>query len=61
MKEANEVVRLALERGVMFGISKYGALGNVIKIKPPLVISDEEVERVLSVFEECIAEVQRDG
>ncbi len=61
MKEANEVVRLGLERGVMFGISKYGGLGNAIKIKPPLVISDEEVERVLSVFEECIAKVQRYG
>jgi len=45
----------------MFGISKYRGLGNVIKIKPPLVISDEEVERVLSVFEGCIAEVQRHG
>jgi len=45
----------------MFGISKYRELGNVIKIKPPLVISDEEVERVLSVFEECIAKVQRYG
>jgi len=27
----------------------------------PVVISDAEVERVLSVFEECIAEVQRHG
>ncbi len=61
VKEANELVKLGLERGVMFGISKYGGLGNVIKIKPPLVISDEEVERVLSVFEGCIAEVQRHG
>jgi 4-aminobutyrate aminotransferase/4-aminobutyrate aminotransferase/(S)-3-amino-2-methylpropionate transaminase len=59
VKEANEVVRLGLERGIMFGISKYGGLGNVLKIKPPLVINDEEVEKVLSVFEECIVEVQR--
>jgi 4-aminobutyrate aminotransferase-like enzyme len=28
---------------------------NVIKIKPPLVISDEQVERVLDVFEEITA------
>ena len=61
VKEASEVVRLGLKRGVMFGISKYGGLGNVVKIKPPLVISDEEVETVLSVFEQCIAEVQRHG
>jgi 4-aminobutyrate aminotransferase-like enzyme len=59
VKEANRMVRLGLEEGVMLGISKYRGLGNVIKIKPPLVISDEEVEKVLSVFEECIKEVQK--
>jgi len=61
IEEANQVVELGLQRGVMFGISKYRGLGNVVKIKPPLVISDEEVESVLSVFEECIEEVQGDG
>ena len=58
VKEANEVVQLGLEKGIMFGISKYGGLGNVLKIKPPLVITDEEVERVLSVLEECLSAVE---
>ncbi|MBE0479297.1 aminotransferase class III-fold pyridoxal phosphate-dependent enzyme, partial [Candidatus Aerophobetes bacterium] len=59
VNEANQVVKLGLDRGIMFGISKYAGLGNVVKIKPPLVISDAEVEKVLSVFEECIEKVQR--
>ena len=58
VKEANEVVQLGLEKGIMFGISKYGGLGNVVKIKPPLVITDQEVERVLSVLEDCLITVE---
>lgn len=48
------MVDLGLEKEVMFRISKYGELGNVVKIKPPLIISDEEVETTLSLFEEYI-------
>jgi len=59
VKEANELVKMSLERGVMFGISKYAGLGNVVKIKPPLVITDEEVEKVLSVFKECVEKIQK--
>ncbi len=42
----------ALKKGVIFGVSKFLGLGNVIKIKPPLVINEEEVEKVLQVFED---------
>jgi 4-aminobutyrate aminotransferase-like enzyme len=37
---------------VILGESKYLKLGNVVKIKPPLVISESQVEQVLGVFEE---------
>ena len=43
-----------IRRGVIFGEAKYSKLGNVVKIKPPLVISEAQVERVLQVFEEIV-------
>jgi 4-aminobutyrate aminotransferase-like enzyme len=46
-----------MKRGVIFGESKYLGLGNVVKIKPPLVISDIQVERVLEVAEEILEEL----
>ena len=57
IEEAHRVVNLGMERGVMFGITKYARMGNTLKIKPPLVITDDEVEKALSVFEECISQV----
>jgi len=42
---------LGLRRGILFGISGVGEeLGNVIKIKPPLCIDEEEAKRVLEIF-----------
>jgi 4-aminobutyrate aminotransferase-like enzyme len=29
-------------------------MGNVVKIKPPLVISDAQAEKVMQVFEEIV-------
>ncbi len=43
-----------LQRGVLFGHSKYGGVGNVVKIKPPLVISEAQAEKVMQVFEEIV-------
>jgi len=54
VEETNRILEMGLEKGILFGTSLYGGKGNVIKIKPPLVITHEEVERVLSVFEECV-------
>jgi 4-aminobutyrate aminotransferase-like enzyme len=51
-EEAHEFVNEGLKRGVIFGESKYLKLGNVVKIKPPMVISESQVEQVLGVFEE---------
>ena len=34
--------------------AKYSGMGNVVKIKPPLVISEAEAERVMEVFEEVV-------
>jgi len=47
---ANRIVEEAIEDGVIFGHSKFKGLGNVIKIKPPLVITEAQADRVLEVF-----------
>ena len=46
-----------LKRGIIFGELKYLKLGNVVKIKPPLVISELQVEQVLGVVEEIIQQL----
>jgi 4-aminobutyrate aminotransferase-like enzyme len=56
-EETGRFVKEGLKRGVIFGESKYLGLGNVVKIKPPLVISESEVTRTLEVFEEILREL----
>lgn len=56
-EEAAKLVQEAQKQGVCLGLSLYAGLGNVVKIKPPAVITDEQVDRVLQVFEECLREV----
>jgi len=51
-EETYRFVEEGFKRGVQFGHSKYGGVGNVVKIKPPLVITEAEAERVMEVFEE---------
>jgi 4-aminobutyrate aminotransferase-like enzyme len=50
--EAHQFIAEGLKRGVVFGEAKYKKLGNIVKIKPPIVITDAQVEHVLDVFEE---------
>ena len=57
--EAYRFVEEAFKRGVQFGHSKYGGIGNVVKIKPPLVITEAEAERVMQVFEEVTVLLSR--
>ena len=56
-EEATQFIEEGLKRGVIFGESKYLGLGNIVKIKPPLVISETQAERVLDVFEEILEAV----
>jgi 4-aminobutyrate aminotransferase-like enzyme len=43
-------IREGLKRGAIFGESKYLGLGNIVKIKPPLVITENQVVKVLEIF-----------
>jgi 4-aminobutyrate aminotransferase-like enzyme len=56
-EESYRFEKEALKYGVLFGTAKYLGMGNVVKIKPPLVISDAQVERVVEVFEEVTQKI----
>jgi 4-aminobutyrate aminotransferase-like enzyme len=51
------VYRGALERGVILGTTKYAGLGNVVKLKPPLCITREEMDYALNVFNDVLTEI----
>ena len=51
-EESYRFVEEAFKRGVQFGHAKYAGMGNVVKIKPPLVITETEAERVMEDFEQ---------
>jgi 4-aminobutyrate aminotransferase-like enzyme len=48
------IVKDAVNEGVLFGESKFKGLGNVLKIKPPLVISESQADRVVGVLEKLL-------
>jgi len=56
-EETTRFVMEGIKRGVIFGESKYLGLGNIVKIKPPLVITEEQVYRTLEVFEDIVREL----
>lgn len=53
-----EVYRLGVQRGVLFGESRYAGLGNVIKIKPPLDIEEQQLGRALDVLDEVLGFIE---
>lgn len=55
--ETARFVTESMTEGVLFGSSRYLGLGNVVKIKPPVVISDAQVEKVLEVFEKILGKI----
>jgi 4-aminobutyrate aminotransferase-like enzyme len=57
-EEAHRFVKEGLARGVIFGEAKYAGLGNIVKIKPPLVITESQLDRALDVFEEVVQVVR---
>jgi 4-aminobutyrate aminotransferase/4-aminobutyrate aminotransferase/(S)-3-amino-2-methylpropionate transaminase len=56
--ESHEVFLRAQERGVIFGEARYGGLGNLIKVKPPLDISRDQLSEALDVLDEVLGEVE---
>lgn len=60
-QETQDFVGEALKRGILLGASRYAGLGNVVKIKPPLVITSEQIDRTLEVFEEVLKVISNAG
>ncbi len=54
-KMARELVLRCADKGLLIGI--VGIYGNVIRVGPPLVITDEEIEESLSIMEEALMEL----
>jgi len=51
--EAAAVKRHCRERGVLIGVG--GTFGNVVRIQPPLVIGEADLDRAVGVVEEAVA------
>ncbi|MEN6596062.1 MAG: aspartate aminotransferase family protein [Clostridiaceae bacterium] len=49
----------AFKRGVIVGGSKYAGLGNVVKLKPPAVITYKELDTVLDLYDELFTEIDK--
>ena len=60
-KAASEVYRRGLERGVLFGESRYAGLGNLIKVKPPLDCTHEDMSHALDVLDEVLGSIEAEG
>lgn len=64
-ERATALVELAMERGVIFDLDMPDVVNdlptrrNVVKIKPPLTITEEQLDRALDVFEAVLEEVSR--
>jgi 4-aminobutyrate aminotransferase-like enzyme len=58
--EAVEVYRRGAARGVLFGESRYAGLGNLIKIKPPLDCTREQLSHALDVLDEVLGTIEAD-
>lgn len=59
-KAAAEVYRRGVEKGVLFGESRYAGLGNLIKIKPPLDCTHEQLSHALDVFDDVLGSIEAD-
>jgi len=55
--EAGEVRRICREAGILVGVG--GSFANVVRLQPPLVITEEECARVLETLERVFTEVAR--
>jgi 4-aminobutyrate aminotransferase-like enzyme len=49
---AKKLIDLAAQQGLLIGA--VGTFGNVIRVAPPLVISEEQAEESLDIFERAL-------
>ncbi len=55
--ETTQIMELCKDKGLLIG--KGGLLGNILRIAPPLSITEKEVDKALGVLAECLKEVSK--
>lgn len=60
-RAASEVYKRGVQKGVLFGESRYAGLGNLIKVKPPLDCTHEQMSFALDVLDEVLGSIEADG
>ena len=60
-KAAAEVYTRGVEKGILFGESRYAGLGNLIKLKPPLDCSHQDMAYALDVLDDILGSIEADG
>ena len=60
LKEVVQVYRRGMDLGVIFGETRYAGLGNVVKIKPPLCVTREQMDKALDAFDRILTELETD-
>jgi 4-aminobutyrate aminotransferase-like enzyme len=53
--QAAAIRRFMREHGVLVGVG--GPLANVVRIQPPLVIADDDLDRAIDLLEHALTEV----
>ncbi|MDX8465671.1 aspartate aminotransferase family protein [Mesorhizobium sp. VK23B] len=61
LRAASEVYKRGVKKGVLFGESRYAGLGNLIKIKPPLDCTHEQMSLALDVLDDVLGSIEADG
>jgi 4-aminobutyrate aminotransferase-like enzyme len=56
---AGNIWSLALNKGAFYGTNGARGNGNVIKLKPPLILTDAEADKALDILEESIVENEK--
>ena len=63
--EANKFTEEGLKRNVIFGLNMPDiadgriSMRNVVKVKPPLTVTKEQADHILTVFDECLGAVTK--
>ena len=58
--EVNRIASYCLEHGLIFQLRGTQGNLNVIRLVPPMIAADAEVDRALSIMRDAIAQVSRD-
>jgi 4-aminobutyrate aminotransferase len=56
-KERNQVIQRCFQKGLLI----LGCGQNVVRLMPPLIIGRQEADTALSIFEEALTEVEKQG